>query len=44
MKKPKQPSIEDLVKEKNKLLVSGKDPTRLKELTKKIDYFYYGIK
>lgn len=43
MKKPKQPTIEDLVKEKNKLLVSGDDPERAKTLTQKIYYFYYGI-
>lgn len=43
MKKPKPPSIESLEKELNKLKVSKENPTRQKELQKKIDYFNWGI-
>ena len=35
--------IHDLEKEKNKLYVSKENPTRLKEIIKKLDYIYYGI-
>ena len=35
--------IDDLEKEKNKLYVTKQNPTRLKEIIKKLDYFYYGI-
>ena len=35
--------IGDLEKEKNRLYVSKENPTRLKEIIKKLDYFYYGI-
>lgn len=44
MKKPKQPTIEQLTKERDKLLVSRSDPKRLEFLNKKIDYFNWGIK
>ncbi|QHB39649.1 hypothetical protein mymlan62_gp043 [Flavobacterium phage vB_FspS_mymlan6-2] len=30
--------------EKNKLYISKQNPTRLKEIIKKLNYFYYGIK
>jgi len=30
--------------EKRKLYVSKENPTRLKEILKKLDYLYYGIK
>ena len=35
--------IHDLEKEKNKLYVSKENPTRLKEIIKKLDYIYFGI-
>lgn len=41
--KPKQITRQDLVNERNKLLVSGDNPERLKEITKKINYIDYGI-
>jgi hypothetical protein len=44
MKKPKQPTLQDLETEKNKLYVSKQNNTRLKEILKKLDYFYWGIK
>ena len=43
MKKPKQQSFQEMEIEKNKLYVSKQNPTRLKEIIKKLDYFYYGI-
>ena len=36
--------IHELEKEKNKLYVSKKNPTRLKEIIKKLDYIYFGLK
>jgi hypothetical protein len=36
--------IQDLENEKRKLYVSKENPTRLKEIIKKLDYLYYGIK
>ena len=42
--KPKKPSLQELEIEKNKLYVSKENPTRLKEIIKKLDYIYYGIK
>ena len=42
--KPKQPTLNELEEEKNKLYVSKENPTRLKEIIKKLDYFYFGIK
>lgn len=42
--KPKQPTIEELRKERNELLISKADPKRLAELTAKLDYFDWGIK
>jgi hypothetical protein len=41
--KPKPQSFQELEIEKNKLYVSKQNPTRLKEIIKKLDYFYYGI-
>ena len=41
--KPKQQSLQELEIEKNKLDVSKENQTRLKEIIKKLDYFYYGI-
>jgi hypothetical protein len=40
----KTQSFQELEIEKNKLYVSKQKPTRLKEIIKKLDYFYYGIK
>ena len=42
--KPKPQSFQELEIEKNKLYVSKENPTRLKEIIKKLDYFYYGLK
>ncbi len=42
--KIKQPLIQDLEIEKNKLYISKENPTRLKEIIKKLDYIYFGIK
>ena len=39
----KTQSFQELEIEKNKLYVSKENPTRLKEIIKKLDYFYYGI-
>ena len=36
--------IHDLEKEKNKLYVSKENLTRLKEIIKKLDYIYFGLK
>lgn len=36
--------IHELEKEKNKLYVSKQNQPRLKEIIKKLDYLYYGIK
>ena len=44
MKRIKPPTLQELVKEKNKLYVSKEKPTRLKEIIKKLDYLYYGLK
>ena len=35
--------IHDLEKEKNKLYVSKENPKRLKEIIKKLNFYYYGI-
>ena len=43
MKRIKPPTLQELEKEKNKLYVSKENPTRLKEIIKKLDYLYYGI-
>jgi hypothetical protein len=42
--KPKPPSLQELEIEKNKLYVSKENPQRLKEIIKKLDYIYFGIK
>ena len=45
MKKNLKPqSFQELELEKNKLYVSKENPTRLKEIIKKLDYLYYGLK
>ena len=36
--------IHELEKEKNKLYVSKENQNRLKEIIKKLDFYYYGIK
>ena len=36
--------VHELEKEKNKLYVSKENPNRLKEIIKKLDFYYYGIK
>ena len=36
-------SLESMIKERNKLLVSRSDPKRLKYLSKKIDFICWGI-
>lgn len=33
----------DLEKERHKLLVNKSNPERLKEITEKLDYIYFGI-
>jgi hypothetical protein len=40
----KQPSLQELENEKNKLYVSKENPQRLKEIIKKLDLIYFGIK
>jgi len=42
MKRPKQPTIEELEKEYRRLIQIDKE--KAKEVKKKLDYFYYGIK
>jgi hypothetical protein len=42
--KPKQPTLNELEEEKRKLYVSKENPQRLKEIIKKLNYYYYGIK
>ena len=42
--KPKQPTLNELEEEKRKLYVSKENPTRLKEIIKKLDLIYFGIK
>ena len=44
MKKTKQQSFHELEAEKNKLYVTKQNTTRLKEIIKKLDYLYYGLK
>jgi len=43
MKKQPKPTINDLIKERNALLVSQDNQKRLDELNKKIDYINFGI-
>ena len=43
-KNSKQQSFQELEIEKNKLYVSKENPTRLKEIIKKLDYIYFGLK
>jgi hypothetical protein len=42
--KPKQPTLNELEEEKRKLYVSKENPKLLKEIIKKLDYFYFGLK
>jgi hypothetical protein len=42
--KPKQPTLNELEEEKRKLYVSKENPQRLKEIIKKLDLIYFGIK
>jgi hypothetical protein len=42
--KHKQQSFQELEQERDRLYVTKQNPTRLKEIIKKLDYFYYGIK
>lgn len=43
-KKERSPSIEELKKERNKLMLTKENPVRLKEIIDKIDFIEYGIK
>jgi hypothetical protein len=42
--KHKQPTLNELEEEKRKLYVSKENPQRLKEIIKKLDLIYYGLK
>jgi hypothetical protein len=42
--KTKLPTLNELEEEKRKLYVSKENPTRLKEIIKKLDLIYFGIK
>ena len=42
--KTKFPTLNELEEEKRKLYVSKENPTRLKEIIKKLDLIYFGIK
>jgi hypothetical protein len=42
--KPKQPTLNELEEEKRKLYVSKENPQRLKEIIKKLNLIYFGIK
>jgi hypothetical protein len=42
--KPKQPTLNELEEDKRKLYVSKENPQRLKEIIKKLDLIYFGIK
>jgi len=42
--KPKQPTINELEEEKRKLYITKDNPQRLKEIIKKLDYIYFGLK
>jgi hypothetical protein len=41
---PNKDTLNELEEEKRKLYVSKENPTRLKEIIKKLNYFYFGIK
>ena len=41
--KPKQPTLNELEEQNNKRYVIKENPNRLKEIIKKLDYFYFGI-
>lgn len=43
MKKHKQTTIDELIKERNQLYVNRSNPNKLKELIQKIDFFFFGI-
>jgi hypothetical protein len=42
--KTKFPTLNELEEEKRKLYVSKENPTRLKEIIKKLDLIYFGLK
>jgi predicted transcriptional regulator len=42
--KTKFQTLNELEEEKRKLYVSKENPQRLKEIIKKLDYFYFGLK
>lgn len=42
--KKQQTNFKDLEIEANKLYVSKQNPKRLKEIIKKLNFYYYGIK
>jgi len=42
--KTKFTTLNELEEEKRKLYVSKENPTRLKEIIKKLDYLYFGVK
>ena len=44
MKKPTKPTIQDLENEKRKLYTEKPNSERLKEIIKKLDFLYWGIK
>ena len=44
MKKPTKPTIQDLENEKRKLYIQNPNSERLKEIIKKLDFLYWGIK
>lgn len=41
--KPKTPTLEELRKERNTLMITKADPERLQWLKDKVDFFEYGI-
>lgn len=41
--KPKQPTLAEMITERNLLMLSGENPTRLAELKAKIDFLEWGI-
>jgi hypothetical protein len=42
--KPTKPTFQDLENEKRKLYVTNPNSERLKEIIKKLDFLYWGIK
>lgn len=41
--KPKQPTLPEMIAERNQLMLNGSNPTRLAELKAKIDWIMWGI-